>query len=165
MKKFILSLILIFSIQSFAFSQTGYPRYEKDSLGNHVVVMTVEQAQILDNQTDLLYLFEQLNSQIVNYDSVCIKVIKEKDNVILEQTVAINKLKEIVSAKNDEVEILKKKLVVKDSIIINLDEQVLKTEEQLNISKKKIRELKTKMWIGGSGGGLAIIALVLAIIL
>ena len=147
------------------FSQTDYPRYEKDSAGNYVVIMTVEQAQMLDNETDLLYLFEQLNSEIVNYDSVCVKVIRDKDEVISQQTIAINKLKEIVNVKNQEIIVLNSTIAVKDSTIQNLDSQILKGEEQLNISKKKIRQLKTKMWIGGSGGGLAIIALVLAIIL
>jgi hypothetical protein len=165
MKKFILGLIFILGVQLQAFSQTDYPRYEKDSMGNYLVVMTVEQAQFLDNATDLLYLFEQLNSDIVNYDSVCVKVIRDKDIVISEQTIAINQLKELVKIKNQEVDNLNKTIVVKDSTIQNLDSQILKTEEQLTLSKKKIRELKTKMWIGGSGGGLAIIALVLAIIL
>lgn len=164
MKKFILAIVLILSSFN-VFSQIDYPRYEKDSLGNYIVIMTVEQAQILDNETDLLYLFEQLNSEIVNYDSVCVKVIRDKDEVISQQTLAIGKLKEIVNVKNQEVEVLKNTIAVKDSTIQNLDSQILKGEEQLNISKKKIRELKTKMWIGGSGGSLAIIALVLAIIL
>lgn len=164
MKKFILAIVLILSSFN-VFSQIDYPRYEKDSLGNYIVIMTVEQAQILDNETDLLYLFEQLNSEIVNYDSVCVKVIRDKDEVISQQTLAIGKLKEIVNVKNQEVEVLKNTIAVKDSTIQNLDLQILKGEEQLNISKKKIRELKTKMWIGGSGGGLAIIALVLAIII
>jgi hypothetical protein len=36
MKKFILALIVILSVQLNAFSQTDYPRYEKDSAGQTI---------------------------------------------------------------------------------------------------------------------------------
>jgi hypothetical protein len=65
------------------YGQIKYPRYEKDSTGKEVVVLTIEQAQQLDNNTDLLVLFEKVNQQIGSYDSMCIKVINQKDEVVL----------------------------------------------------------------------------------
>jgi len=165
MKKFILSLIVILGVHLSAFSQIEYPRYEKDSLGQTVVLLTIEQAQALDNTTDLLALFEKLNSQIINYDSVCVKVIGEKDKVIAQQTIQINKLKEVIANKDQQIENLQATIAKKDETIANLDKQVKNGEEQISLNKKEMKRLKGKMVIGGSLGGLTIIGLILAIIM
>ena len=90
------SILLIFAliISLFSYSQKiDYPKFDIDSLGQQVVVMTIEQAQALDNNSDLLLLFEKLNSQMADYDSVCVKVINDKDNVIVSQKMEISNLK------------------------------------------------------------------------
>jgi hypothetical protein len=165
MKKFILALIVILSVQLNAFSQTDYPRYEKDSAGQTIVLLTLEQAQALDNSTDLLLLFEKLNSQIINYDSVCVKVIGEKDKVISQQTIQINKLKEVIANKDQQIANLQLTVAKKDETIENLDKQVKNGEDQISLGKKEIKRLKGKMAIGGSLGGIAIVGLILAIIM
>jgi len=165
MKKFILFLIVILGLQLPAFSQTDYPRYDKDSAGQVIVLMTIEQAQALDNSTDLIALFEQLNSQIINYDSVCVKVIGEKEQVIAQQTIQINNLKGAIANKDQQIAKLQEAIVKKDETIANLDKQVKNGEDQISLNNKEIRRLKGKMAIGGSLGGLAIVGLVLAILL
>ncbi len=165
MKKFILLLIVILGVQFQAFSQTDYPRYDKDSSGQMIVLMTIEQAQALDNSTDLIALFEQLNSQIINYDSVCVKVIGEKEQVIAQQTIQINNLKGAIANKDQQIAKLQEAIVKKDETIANLDKQVKNGEDQISLNNKEIRRLKGKMAIGGSLGGLAIVGLVLAILL
>lgn len=162
MKKFILALLLFAA--SSVYGQIEYPRYEKDSLGQIVVVMTVEQAQKLDNATDLLVLFEKLNSQIAEYDSVCLKVITSKDKVIAEQTIQINKLKEACDSKDQQIIDLQKIIAKREETIANLDSQLKKSEEIQLVYKKEVRRLKTKMIVGGSIGGLSIIGLIIGII-
>ena len=100
MKKFLLAIALIFSMTLEGHSQIDYPCYQKDSLGQSVVLLTIEQAQALDNSTDLLVLFEKLNTQLTSYDSVCIKVVADKDRVIAEQTFQIKALKDLVGVKD-----------------------------------------------------------------
>ena len=128
-------------------------------------MLTLEQAQALDNSTDLLLLFEKLNSQIINYDSVCVKVIGEKDKVISQQTIQINKLKEVIANKDQQIANLQLTVAKKDETIENLDKQVKNGEDQISLRKKEIKRLKGKMAIGGSLGGIAIVGLILAIIM
>jgi hypothetical protein len=51
--------------------------------------MTIAQAMKLDNNTELLGLFEELGSRDGNFDRVYIKVISDKDVVISKQKVEI----------------------------------------------------------------------------
>ena len=76
----VFALLFLFTLT--AYSQIEYPRYDKDANGQAIVMLTIEQAQALDNNTDLLFMFEKLNSQIGNYDSICLKLVNEKEKVI-----------------------------------------------------------------------------------
>ena len=111
MKKFLTLIIgMILSLSAYSqYSQTKieYPRYEVDSLGQKVLVMTIEQAQSLDNSTDLLVLFQKLNAQMSDYDSVCVKVINDKDKVIASQKMEIAKLKESINNTSYKYSVLK----------------------------------------------------------
>jgi hypothetical protein len=165
MKKFLLALALIFSMTLEGHSQIEYPCYQKDSLGQSVVLLTIEQAQALDNSTDLLVLFEKLNTQLTSYDSVCIKVVADKDRVIAEQTFQIKALKDLVGVKDQQIANLQATISKKDEIIENLKKEVKNGEEALGLTKKEARRLKGKMILGSSIGGIAIIGLILGIIL
>ncbi len=147
------------------YAQVEYPRYEKDSSGQTIVLLTLEQAQALDNSTDLLALFEKLNSQITNYDSVCIKVVADKDKVISEQTVQISKLKENLKIKDQQIANLQATITKKDEVIENLKKEVKNGEETVAANKSEIKRLKGKMVLGGSLGGIAIVGLILGILL
>ena len=104
MKNF-LSLIVGLVLSLSAYSQYSqpkidYPKFETDSNGQQVLVMTIEQAQSLDNSTDLLALLEKQSTQIGQYDSVCVRVINDKEQVIASQKMEIVKLKETLSLTN-----------------------------------------------------------------
>ena len=73
MKKWVLSLVLLLGIHFQGFSQTEYPKIEQDPAGQTVVVMTLEQAQELDNATDLLALLEVANAKIADLDTLFIR--------------------------------------------------------------------------------------------
>jgi len=65
MKKFILTLMISLS-SLLSFSQTiDYPRIETDSLGNKVVVMTIEQAQKIDNNFEILNLLTKQGTECI----------------------------------------------------------------------------------------------------
>lgn len=160
------TLLLMFLIGFLtSFSQNNeYPKFIIDSDGRKVIAMTPEQAQKLDNNTDLLALYEKYNKQYQKQDSIYIKVINDKDQVIASQKI--------------EVSTLKSQLLVKDQKIQNLQNQINSWQEKeriyedelinrQSVIKEKdgvIRRLKTKMLVGGIGGGLAIIGLVILVL-
>ena len=57
MKKFILLMMLIMT-PLVSFSQTDYPKIETDSSGHKIVIMTIEQAQKVDNNLEILKLLQ-----------------------------------------------------------------------------------------------------------
>lgn len=160
---FFLFIVTLFS-SSVSAQTIDYPRYEVDSLGQKVVVMTIEQAMKLDNNSELLTLFEKLNSQLGEYDSTCIKVINDKEKVISIQTVEISKLKESLNIKDEQIASLQHRIA---EYIVNigiLQDQVKNREDVISEKDKQIRGLKTKMIFGGIGSGVAIVGLILGLI-
>ena len=161
--KYILILFLLLTINSF--SQIDYPKYIVDSLGQNVIVMTIPQAMRLDNNSELSGLFEKLNSQLGEYDSVCVRVITDKEKVIAVQKLEITKLKESLNNKDVQIKNLQNQ-ISKYIITIGILEQEVENRNSV-ISEKdlQIRGLKTKMIFGGIGGGTIIIGLILGLIL
>lgn len=164
MKGFILTLFgLLLNLNLFA--QIEYPRYELDSLGQKVIVMTIEQAQALDNSTDLIPLFNKLNVQVGSVDSACIKVVNEKDVVIAKQQVQINDQKSLIDTKDKEINNLQQRI---DNYKVNeifYQQEIKNKDDEINLHLDKIHDQKVKMWVGGSLGGLSIIGLIIGIIL
>jgi chromosome segregation ATPase len=153
---------LIISVNSF--SQIDYPRYEVDSLGQKVVVMTIEQAQKLDNNSELLELFEQLNTQIGNYDSVCVQTINDKNRVISEQKVLIEQLKSSLDTKDTAITNLQNQVLKYQENEILFNTQITNLNDQIRIKDDKIKDQKIKMIVGGSISGVSIIGLILGIL-
>ena len=165
MKSLLMLLIGLF-ISINVFSQgIEYPRYEVDSLGQSVVVMTIEQAQKLDNNSDLLELFEQLNVQIGSYDSVCVKAVNDKNVVISEQKVLIEQLNTNLETKDLTIEALQKQVTEYQLREVMFNEQLVNLNGQIDLKDKQIRKMKTKMIIGGGLGGVAIVGLIVGILL
>lgn len=169
MKKFLTLIIgMILSLSAYSqYSQTKieYPRYEVDSLGQKVLVMTIEQAQSLDNSTDLLVLFQKLNAQMSDYDSVCVKVINDKDKVIASQKMEIKKLKESLVNKDEQIVSLQGEVSAYLKKIFILEAEVDNRQQIIDEKNLQIRKMKTKMIFGGIGGGVAIIGLILGLVI
>ena len=164
--KSLLTLLTILFISINVFSQEiEYPRYEIDSLGQSVIVMTIEQAQKIDNNSDLLILFEQLNVQIGSYDSICIKAVNDKNVVISEQKVLIDQLNINIETKDSTIEALQKQIAEYQLREVMYNDQLTNLNTQISLKDEQIRKMKTKMIIGGSLGGAAIVGLIVAILL
>lgn len=161
MKKILTFLFIMLS--SLMMSQgIEYPRIETDSLGQRVVVMTVQQAQRLDNDTDLLAEFKKLADANELEKIAYIKVIDANEKVIASQKVEISKLNETIAGKSNEINELKNRIneyAVNNSI---LNTKFIVSQKLVDEKDKQLKKLKTKMVIGGIGGALAIIVLVVA---
>jgi len=114
-----------------------YPRYELDSLGQSVVVMTIEQAQKLDNNSDLLQLFEQLNVQIGSYDSVCVKAVNDKNILISEQKVLIEQLNTSIDTKDTTIETLQKQVTEYQLREVMFNDQLINKTMATTLLKNK----------------------------
>ena len=152
---------LIFSQQK----EIDYPRYEVDSLGQKVVVITVRQAMILDNNSDLLILLKKQVVEMNEYEDICVKVINDKEVVISKMTVQISKLEKDLVVKDDKIKILQDEILALLAKLKLSDEQLTNRDDVIKTMNKQMSKLKTKMIIGGIGGGIIIVALVLSSVL
>lgn len=113
MKK-ILTIITLF-LTTIMFSQFSneepYPRYEIDSLGQKVVVMTIPQAMKLNNNSNLLEGYIKLASEMVDYETMFIKVVNEKDEVIKKLEVVVSKQTGQMLVKDQKIETLQNEII------------------------------------------------------
>lgn len=150
MKNLILLFAFVFSF-GFANAQIEYPRLETDSLGQQIVVMTIKQAQSLDNNTDLLLMFEKLDSKLIDYDSLCLKVVNDKDIVIASQTVQISNLKNSVLVKDEKIRELQSKVADLELKIVKFQAEIDNKNKEIKLHKDQITSAK---WKFGAGGGI-----------
>jgi hypothetical protein len=164
MKNYIVTLVLcLFTFVASA--QSGYPRIEKDSTGQLIVIMTLAQAQKLDNDSDLLALFEKMEADIADYDYACIKVINEQGQLITSLEREIVNLKEQCQVKDAKVDTLQANI---NSYIAKEELWKKELQNSKDISEEYKKELRISKWrniIGGSSSGLIIIGLITALIL
>jgi hypothetical protein len=166
MKKFLLLIVgLVLSLSAYSQTKIDYPKFETDLNGQQVLVMTIEQAQALDNSTDLLVLLEKQSTQIGTYDSICVKVINDKDQVIASQKMEIAKLKESINNKDQQIKALQGEIASYLKKILILEEEVTNRQKVIDEKNLQLRKMKTKMVAGGLGGGVAIIGLIVGLLM
>ena len=160
--KFLLTLIAILFFST-VFSQ-DYPRIEKDSLNNDIVIMTIEQAQKLDNISDLINLYKSLDNDCTQQEVICLQVINDKEKVIASQKLEIANLNAYNSTKENEIIILQAQVneYINNNSILALE--VNNRQAIINERDLRIKHLKSKMIFGGAGGGLILIALTFLLI-
>ena len=163
-KLFTILMTLIFTTM---FSQVTpkikYPRFEKDSLGQKVVIMTIPQAMKLNNNSNILGKFEELQAEMQDYENVCIKVVNEKDEVITKLNVVVTKQDQQLVIKDDKIKALQEEIIgwmQKNQV---LQTEVVNRQKVIDEKDKQLSRLKTKMVVGGIGGSVVIIGLVLAV--
>ena len=128
--------ILMTLILTTMFSQVTpkikYPKFEIDSLGQKVIVMTIPQAMKLNNNSDLLEKFEAQDIKIQQYETLCVKVISDKDQVISKLNIVIGQQNGQLLIKDDKIKSLQGEILVwmeKNQI---LEKQLSKIEYHLN---------------------------------
>ena len=138
-----------------------YPKFEVDSLGQKVIVMTIPQAMKLNNNSDLLEKFEAQDIKMKEYETLCVKVISEKDEVIAKLNVTIGHQDGQLLVKDEKIKSLQGEIsgwMERNGV---LEKQLANRQQVIDEKDKQLRRLKTKMVIGGGLGSLALIGLVL----
>lgn len=129
-------------------SQSEYPKYSIDN-NKQVVIFTIEQAQEIDNNLELLELLQKLNNKYLDYDSLNLKVINELGDVIALQKLEITTLKESNTFRDNIINVLKKEIELYITNTQLLKAQVSNRQEVIEYKDKKLKQYKTYM-IGGS---------------
>ena len=157
--------ILMTLILTTMFSQVTpkikYPKFEVDSLGQKVIVMTIPQAMKLNNDSDLLKKFEEQDIKIKEYESLCVKVISEKDDIITKSNIIIGRQDEQLLTKNEKIKSLQGEILGWMERNKVLEAKLVNRQHVIDEKDKQLRGLKTKMFIGGSIGTLALIGIIL----
>lgn len=134
----------------------SYPIVTLDSMGNKILILTIEQVRVIDNKLNILELLRQSNNLSENIDSVCIRVINEKNQVIANQDIQISKLDSLVSNKDDQIENLKMQIDAQLAIQSTFRMELDNKNKEINLHLERIDDLEKKVLWGGVGGGLAI---------
>jgi hypothetical protein len=164
-KLFTILMTLIFTTMfSQVTQEIKYPRFEKDSLGQKVIVMTIPQAMKLNNNSNILEKFEKLQAEMKDYEDMCIKVVNEKDEVIARLDVTITKLDQQIIVKDDKIKALQGEIIAwmeKNNV---LEKQLANRQQVIDEKDKQLGRLKTKMVVGGIGGSVVIVGLLLSVL-
>ncbi len=173
MKKIILFLSLVFITSVFSYGQNlngevqptvQYPMIDFDEYGNKIVIFTIEQARVIDNKLDILEAMEGMGFIFNDYDSICLKVINEKDKIIATQDLKIGKMENLLSNKDDEIVNLKSQIEKHLEDNHKCDGQLKIAGEMISTHKEEIRKLKREKLIGSIGGGATILGLIFLLI-
>lgn len=141
-----------------------YPKFEVDSLGQKVIVMTIPQAMKLNNNSDLLEKFEAQDIKIKEYETLCVKVISEKDDVIAKLNVTIGHQDGQLLVKDEKIKSLQGEILGWMERNKVLEEQLANRQKVIDEKDKQLRRTKLKMVVGGLGGVAIIIPLVLKVV-
>jgi hypothetical protein len=164
-KLFTILMTLIFATTMFSqvTPKIKYPKFEVDSLGQKVVIMTIPQALKLNNNSNILGKFELLQAEMQDYENICLKVINEKDEVIAKLDVVITKQDGQLLVKDEKIKALQGEIIEwmqKNQI---LQTEVANRQKVIDEKNSQLSRLKTKMVVGGIGGSVVIVGLVLAV--
>lgn len=151
MKYITILFLLFFELLN---GQKTYPYLFSDSVGNQFVVLTLHQAQKLDNATEFSPTFwKDVNKYYIHVDSLCTMEIEVKNkqidslstmNTELNHMVkivynSIPQRDEIIKSQNKEIKTLKEQLLLKDDVNY-VQFQVINTKDKE--IKKKNRDIK-----------------------
>ena len=157
MKNIFLVLLLNFFILT-TFGQTIFqkedlPQYyiqNGDTIG---ILLTVEQVQKLDNNTELLTLFEKLSIKCDSLDTYYVKVINNMNDKIGLLDVKIGNITEQNKKQDDIITKLKEQILIKESQLGLCEKQRSNDSTIIKDLKKDLRKSKFKNILGWSAMG------------
>lgn len=160
-ESFIILMTLVFMTMFSQGNRIEYPKFEVDSLGQKVIIMTISQAMKLNNNSNILEKFERLAEEMKDYESLTLKVINEKDQAIAKLDIVVKKLDGQIVVKDDKIKSLQEEILswmVKNRV---LETQLANRQSIIYEKDQQLSRLKTKMIIGGGLGTIALVGLIL----
>lgn len=163
MKKTILTLILTLTTLFCKSQDQNLPRYLVENNDTIGIVMSVEQAQSLDNSVELLNLFKQMSINCDMIDTIYIQIINS-----LEEKVALLEIqkKDLINQGKEKDIVINKLQTALGNCEKNVglcnDQLELKNDE-IKVLKKEIFRQKVKKLI--SVGGNVVLAIITTVII
>lgn len=162
MKKFILTFVLLIS-SIFLFAQ-DYPYISVDSCGRKTVTMTIEQAQKIDNNLEILKLLKIQTSNCDSVVSAYIVVVDEYKNKIGLLELNVETLVSKSNSMDSTFAILKKEfdnVKMSDSLC---DLAMIKKDIIISDKDEEIKQLKIQRFVGFATGTAALIVSVILLL-
>lgn len=151
--------IIAFMVSYLSFSQVDYPFISIDENGKTTVVLTIDQARIIDNKLEILNLLVESKEFEKDISELSLKVVNEKDEVIAKQGLKISKLYKLLDNNDDEIINLKEQInlyQLNNSILIN---RVENKDKEIDIHLDRIETLEKKTFWGSILSGTIIVTL------
>jgi peptidoglycan hydrolase CwlO-like protein len=165
MKKILmLTILMIVTILSKAQTNTDLPQYLIEGGDTIGIIISVEQAQILDNDVELLELFKKLRINCDNLDTHYVEVINAQNEQIALLKVNTKELQGQGVALNSQIENLKEKVQNSEKKNKLCDEELLNKDEEIKILKKEIFKQKVKKIISVTGNAILVVVTTILII-
>lgn len=148
MKLLLTLMITMLSFVSFSQAMLEYPRIETDSLGRKVVIMTVEQAQKIDNNFEILALLTRQGSECDSLNVAYLKVIDNQGRQISLLELSVTELKNQIKDKDSQIVNLQTQLANEEKSNDLCEKQKENNEAQIKILKKEITKQKIQKVVG-----------------
>lgn len=139
----------------------GYTDTKADTIG---IVLTIQQAQKIDNDLELLNLYKQVRSNCDSTVNFLVRVVDnyKKMNIVAQQTFktyesSIANLKLQIGNLNNQIEVKDNQLFFKENIIRNKDLLIELEEKEI----KQLKRQKNGLVIGGVSLGVGFIYMLL----
>ena len=139
-----------------AFAQ-DYPRIETDSTGKVLVIMTLEQAQKVDNNFEIVKLLQRQGSECDSLNVAYLKVIDNLGKQVALLELDAKTLKEQLTSKDDQISNLQQQLSNSNASNKLCEDQKGKFEEMVRMLKKEVRRQKFQKFVGFSVGVVGVV--------
>lgn len=159
MKKYLLTTLLFLG-SLIGFTQE-YPIIMDDENGNRIMILTVEQAKVLDKNSDLLDVYRNIVGEYDNLGDITLVLIENYGEIISTQKLTIESLENESSIKSEIIDNLKAQIVEYEQIKANLTNINDINKRLIEDRDKEIKRQKTLKIIGYIGGGVLVIGALL----
>lgn len=142
MKKIIILFVLLIGSINLYSQQLDFPKYyvvEKDTIG---VILTISQAQRVDNDLELLEIFKKMDVSYKNGEIAYIKVVNGLNEKVAQLDIKVSELNSLNSDNKSLISNLQGQILGYQEELRLANEQSLKKDDQLSNSRSEVNKLK-----------------------
>jgi peptidoglycan hydrolase CwlO-like protein len=154
MRKLLTFILMVITFSSFS---QNYPHVEVDSSGRKIVVMTVQQAQKIDNNLEILGLLEKAGVECDSLNKSYLSVIDSQGNQIKLLELDVKTLKSQIMDKDSQISNLQQQLSNSEESNSLCEQQKVNYNEEIKNLKKEVRRQKLQKFGGFVVGAAAIV--------
>jgi len=157
----ILSILLVL-ISFLSYSQE-YPKIELNQKGEKVVVFTLNQAQKIDNDLEILSLLEKSKIQCDSLNVSYIRIVDAQNHQIVLLEKNVSELNLQIKDKDSQIDNLSTQIKNLEESNKICEEQKCIKDKQMDGLKDDLKKEKIKKWLfGGAGLAVGILAILIA---